>query len=65
MPRTETIQWIDDGSNPDVGAIILITLDDGEVVEGWFDGEVFRNGLINNCSDEMVAWAQWPQGARA
>lgn len=65
MPRTETIQWIEDGSNPGAGEAVLITLDDGEVVEGWFDGECFRNGLIDNCSDEMVAWAAWPMGARA
>ncbi|MFH1813425.1 MAG: hypothetical protein ABIF28_04560 [Pseudomonadota bacterium] len=65
MPRTETIQWIDDGSRPGADEIVLITLDDGEVVEGWFDGEVFRNSLIDNFDDEVIAWANWPQGARA
>ncbi|MCQ9375191.1 hypothetical protein NMQ14_13105 [Methyloversatilis sp. XJ19-13] len=65
MPRTEIIQWIDDGSRPDADETVLITLDDGEVVEGWFDGEVFRKSLIDNFDDEVIAWATWPRGARA
>lgn len=62
---TETIEWLEPHQRPDADETVLITLDDGEVVEGWFDGEVFRNSLADNFDDEVIAWATWPRGARA
>lgn len=65
MPLTETIEWIEDGSHPDIAALILITLDDGDVIEGWYDGEGFRSGPRHDFDEQVIAWAAWPKGARA
>lgn len=65
MPLTETIEWIEDGRRPDTAETILITLDDGDVIEGWFNGEKFRSGPCDDFDDQVIAWAKWPKGARA
>ena len=67
MPRTETIQWIDDGSNPDADGTILITLASGQVIAGSFDGEQFLedDGYPIFDGSDVFAWAHWPKGARA
>lgn len=65
MARTELIQWVEDGSRPDAAETILFTLSDGDVVQGYFDGEAFCTNFREYDSDEVVAWAKWPEGARA
>lgn len=62
----EIIEWLEPHKRPDAEETILITLADGDVVPGSFDGELFLE--YDYCpinSADVVAWAKWPEGARA
>ena len=66
MAGTEVIQWVEDGSQPDADETILLTLANGDVVAGSFDGEQFLeyDGYPIFDGSDVVAWAKWPEGAR-
>lgn len=61
---TETIEWLEPHKRPDAEESVLITLTDCNVIAGWFDGECFRDHLVADFGDYVVAWAKWPEGAR-
>lgn len=62
---TETIEWKEPDQSPGEDETILILLDTGDVVEGWFDGNRFANSFMDPFrEDEVIAWAKWPTGAR-
>jgi len=70
--KTESIEWITDGSLPDDSILVLIEVpnpdsddaDDTEVFTGFVDGETWRDAEAMPV-ETVVAWADLPRGSRS